>query len=120
MGILDTLSKVVERHPEMSAEQHNTLLQSALEMLGNSGGLSNLVSNADSQGLGHIVGSWIGTGSNASVSADQVQRLVGQDRISQFANRAGISSAVAGAALAHILPALVDRLTPHGKLPQAA
>jgi uncharacterized protein YidB (DUF937 family) len=45
---------------------------------------------------------------------------VGQDRITQFANRAGISSGLAGAALARILPVLVDRLTPHGKLPKAA
>jgi uncharacterized protein YidB (DUF937 family) len=120
VSILDTLSSVVEKHPDLSAEQHNTLLQKALEMFGNSGGLSNLVSNADSQGLGHIVGSWIGTGSNQPVSADQVQKLVGQDRISRFANQAGISSGVAGAALTRILPVLVDRLTPHGKLPQAA
>jgi len=46
-------------------------------MFGNSGGLSSLMNNAESQGLGHIVGSWIGTGSNQSVSPDQVQRMVG-------------------------------------------
>jgi uncharacterized protein YidB (DUF937 family) len=120
VSILDTLSNVVEKHPDVSQEQHSTLLQSATEMFGNSDGLSQLVSHADSQGLGHIVGSWIGTGSNQSVSADQVTKLVGQDRITQFANRAGISSGLAGAALARILPVLVDRLTPHGKLPEAA
>ena len=120
MSILDTLSNVIERHPDVSQEQHNTLLQSATEMFGNSGGLSYLLSHADAQGLGHIVGSWIGTGSNQSVSADQVTQLLGQDRITELANRAGISSGLAGAALARILPVLVDRLTPHGRLPQAA
>jgi uncharacterized protein YidB (DUF937 family) len=83
-------------------------------------GLSNLQKNAESQGLGHIVGSWIGTGPNQSVSPDQVENLVGQDRIDQLASRAGISSSIASAALARILPVLVDRLTPRGKLPQAA
>jgi uncharacterized protein YidB (DUF937 family) len=120
MSILDSLSSAVERHPDLSEEQHHTLLQSAMQMFGNSGGLSSLVSNAHSEGLGHIVGSWIGTGSNQAVSPDQVQRLVGQDRISQFASQAGVSSGVAGVALARILPVLVDRLTPHGRLPQAA
>ena len=120
MSILDTLSNVIERHPDVSQEQHNTLLQSATEMFGNSGGLSQLLSHADSQGLGHIVGSWIGTGSNQSVSADPVTQLLEQDRITELANRAGISSGLAGAALARILPVLVDRLTPHGRLPQAA
>ena len=120
MSIFDALTNVVERHPEVNDEQHSTLLKSAMEMFGNSWGLSNLVNNAESQGLGHIIGSWVGTGSNQPVSPDQVQRMVGQERINRLASRAGISSAVAGAALARILPVLVDKLTPHGKLPQAA
>jgi uncharacterized protein YidB (DUF937 family) len=120
VNILDAVSKFVERHPDVSEEQHNMLLQSAMEMFGNSGGLSTLLSNAGSQRLSNIVGSWIGTGPNQAVSADQVQQLVGEDRISQFASRAGVPSGVAGAALARILPVLVDKLTPHGRLPQAA
>ena len=120
MSIFDTLTSAVEKHPEVNDEQHSTLLKSAMEMFGNSGGLSSLMNNAESQDLGHIVGSWIGTGSNQSISPDQVQRMVGEDRVNQLANRAGVSSGVAGAALARMLPVLVDKLTPHGKLPQAA
>ena len=120
MSIFDFLSTETARHPQVNENQHATLLNSAMEMFGNSGGLSSLMNNAESQGLGHIVGSWIGTGSNQSVSPDQVQRMVGQDRVNQLASRAGVSSGVAGAALARMLPVLVDKLTPHGKLPQAA
>jgi uncharacterized protein YidB (DUF937 family) len=120
MSILDAVTNFTDRHPDVNEEQHSGLVKSAMDMFGNSGGLSSLMNNADSQGLGHIVGSWIGTGANQSVSPDQVQRLVGQDRINQLASRIGISSGVAGAALARILPVLIDRLTPHGKLPQAA
>jgi uncharacterized protein YidB (DUF937 family) len=120
VSIFDTLTSAVEKHPQVNDEQHSTLLKSAMEMFGNSGGLSNLMNNAESQGLGHIVGSWIGNGPNQSVAPDQVQRMVGQDRINQLASRAGISSGIAGAALARMLPVLVDKLTPHGKLPQAA
>jgi uncharacterized protein YidB (DUF937 family) len=120
VGILESLSNIAGKHPDVSEEQHKTLLQTAFETFGNSEGLSRLVSSADSLGLEHIVSSWVGTGSNQPVSADQVQRVVGQDRINQFATRVGIPSAVTSAALAHILPVLVDRLTPHGKLRQAA
>ena len=120
MSILDAITNAAERHPEVNEQQHSSLVSSATQMFGNSGELSGLFNHAESQGLGHIVGSWIGTGSNQSVSPDQVQRLVGQDRINQLANRAGISSPVASAALARILPVLVDKLTPHGKVPQAA
>ena len=45
---------------------------------------------------------------------------LGQDRLNQIASRAGISPMMASVALSTILPVLVDRLTPHGKLPQAA
>ena len=120
MSIIEALADVVEKHPDVSEEQHNTLLSGAMEMFGHSGGLSSLVGNAQSEGLGHIVGSWIGTGASQSVSPDQAQRIVGQDRITELARRAGISPALASTTLAGILPVLVDRLTPNGKLPQAA
>jgi uncharacterized protein YidB (DUF937 family) len=87
---------------------------------GNHAGLSQLVGNAESQGLGHIAQSWIGTGSNQSDAPGQVPGIVGQDRLNQFAQRAGVPPAIASAALARILPVLVDKLTPHGRLPEAA
>jgi uncharacterized protein YidB (DUF937 family) len=120
MSILDSLANLTEKHPDVNETQHSTLLNSAMEMFGNAGALSNLMSNAQSRGLGHIVGSWVGNGPNQSVAPDQLERVVGQDRIARLATRAGISPAIATAALARILPVLVDKMTPHGKLPQAA
>jgi uncharacterized protein YidB (DUF937 family) len=38
----------------------------------------------------------------------------------EFAQRVGVSLAIASAALARILPTVIDRLTPNVKLPQAA
>lgn len=120
MSILDAVMAMVEKHPDVSPQQHSRLIQSAMEMFGSSGGLSGLMNNAHSQGLEHMVSSWIASGPNQQASADQVQKLVGQDRINQLANRVGLSSGVVSAALARILPILVDKLTPHGNLPQAA
>lgn len=96
------------------------MLRGAMEMFGNAGGISSLLSNADSHRLGHIVGSWIGTAPNQFYCSGSGPKLVGQDRINQLANRAGISSRIASAALGRILPMPVDKLTPHGKIPQAA
>jgi len=91
-----------------------------MQMLGNQAGLSGMLGNAESQGLGSVVQSWIGNGANQSIAPNQVEGLLGQDRIAQLASRAGIPAGVASAALAHILPTLIDKLTPGGKLPQAA
>ena len=120
MGLLDTIAGMVDRHPETNDQQHSNLMQTALEMFGNHAGLSQLLGNAQSQGLGHIVQSWIGNGANESVAPGQVQGIVGQDRLNEFAQRSGVPPAIASAALARILPALIDKVTPQGKLPEAA
>ncbi len=120
MSILDTVMNAVDKHPEVSNQQHSSLIHAAMEMFGNSGAISGLMSNAQSHGLGHIVSSWIANGPNQQVSPDQVQNLVGQDRINELAQRTGMSSGLAGAALSRILPMIVDKLTPDGKLQQAA
>lgn len=120
MNIFDAVTNIAEKHPDVNDQQHSSLIQAAMEMFGNHAGLSGLVNNANSQGLGNIVQSWIGTGANHGINADQVQQVVGQDRLNQLASRAGLPVSLAGSALARILPAVIDRLTPHGKLPEAA
>jgi len=120
MGLMDMITGAAERHPEVNQERHATLLQTAMQMFGNHGGISGLLSNARSQGLEGAVQSWIGTGANHSVSAEQVEDLIGQDRLNQLASRVGISPETAKAALSRVLPMIVDKSTPEGKLPQAA
>ena len=120
MSILDSILGAVEPHSELSGEQHSSLVQTALQMFGNHAGLSGLINNAQSQGLAQIVQSWVSTGTNQPIDAQRLQALLGQERVNQLANRVGVSPEVANAALTRILPILVDRLTPHGKLPQAA
>jgi|SRR5215469_8470072 len=120
MSLLDTIAGLVEKHPQTSDEQHSSLIQTALEMFGSHAGISQLMGNAQSQGLGQMVGSWIGSGTNQAIAPGQLQGLVGQDRLNEFAQRAGVPSGIATTALAQILPTLIDKLTPSGKLPRAA
>jgi uncharacterized protein YidB (DUF937 family) len=63
------------------------------------------------------VSSWISTGENKSISPEQLQSALGQEKLSQFAKQAGVSGSEASAALAGMLPGLVDKLSPDGKLP---
>ena len=120
MGLMDMISGAAERHPEVTQEQHLNLMQTAMQMFSNHGGISGLLENAQTHGLGNTVQSWIGTGANQPVSAEQVENLLGQDRIDQLAGRVGISPETAKSALARILPVIVDKATPQGQLPQAA
>lgn len=83
-------------------------------LLGNSEGgldLSTLVSGLSENGLGEIVGSWLGNGENAAISPDQITDLLGSDKISEFASQLGLSEESAKGALADALPQVVDQAT---------
>jgi uncharacterized protein YidB (DUF937 family) len=83
------------------------------------GGLTALVGQLEKQGLGHIVQSWIGTGPNQAISPEQLQNALGSEWVQQLAARLGISPETLNSHLSEILPKIVDRLTPDGKLPDA-
>lgn len=95
-------------------------MNSVLHVLGSGqhGGLQGLVQSFESNGLGHIVSSWIGTGENKPISPDQVEQGLGPDRLAAIAGHSGMSMEDTKSGLAKILPNLVDKLTPNGQMPE--
>lgn len=87
---------------------------------GGSDGLGALLDKLRSGGLGAQVESWLGTGANLPVSAQQVVQALGAGDVSRIATQAGLSTEQAGEGIAAILPAIVDRLSPGGSQPQGA
>ena len=81
------------------------------------GGLGALLQQLQRGGLGEVAASWVGTGQNLPVSADQLQSVLGGDQIGALAQQAGLSQGDLMGQLAHLLPQVVDRLTPYGQLP---
>ena len=81
------------------------------------GGLSGLLQTFEAAGLGREVSSWVGTGANLPVSADQVRSALGDSRVQEIATRLGIPPGSISAALSHVLPSVVDQLTPNGQVP---
>ena len=84
------------------------------KLIGNSEGgldLGALVGGLSQNGLGEIVGSWLGNGENRSISTDQVTDLLGSDKISEFASQLGLSEESAKGALTDALPQVVDQAT---------
>jgi uncharacterized protein YidB (DUF937 family) len=73
--------------------------------------LASLVSGLSQNGLGEIVGSWLGNGENRSISMDQITDLLSSKKISAFASQLGLGEESAKAALAEVLPEVVDRAT---------
>lgn len=79
------------------------------------GGLSGLVQKFHSNGLGEVVNSWIGPGGNHPITAEQIQNVLGADRINAIASKFGMSADDASGKLASLLPTIVDKLTPGGQ-----
>lgn len=98
----------------------NPLLQilgSLLSGSGQSGGLASLVEQFARAGLGPQMQSWISTGQNMPISLEQLTQVFGQDRMQQFAQQAGMEPSQFGGQMADLLPEMIDRLTPQGRLP---
>jgi uncharacterized protein YidB (DUF937 family) len=84
---------------------------------GSAGGLGGLLEQLERTGHGAHAQSWVGTGQNLPISPDAIGQVFGQDGLAEIARRAGLSTGEAGAGLAQLLPALVDHVTPQGKVP---
>ncbi|HEX2331406.1 MAG TPA: YidB family protein [Candidatus Angelobacter sp.] len=118
MGIFDKVEGMVGKQSGISEEQHNSLVQAAMQMFGSRAGIGSLLGNAQSSGLGSVVQSWIGRSENQPVDSEQTSQIVGQDRIQQLASRVGIPPSIAAMVLSRVLPSVVDRATPEGKVPE--
>ena len=102
------------------AVPHADVASAVLDMLGSQqgGGLPGLAQAFQQKGLGDVMSSWVGTGQNLPISQDQVQHALGGDMLTQLSQKLGISPAVTASALTVVLPMVIDKLTPHGNVPQ--
>jgi uncharacterized protein YidB (DUF937 family) len=121
MGMLeDMMGKMGGQAPGAGAGAgggQGALVQAVLGMLAG-GGLQSILQGFNSNGLGQILQSWIGTGANQPVTPDQVRQSLGEERISQLAQQTGMEQSTVASQLSQLLPGLVDKLTPNGQLPE--
>jgi uncharacterized protein YidB (DUF937 family) len=104
-----------------------TLLNIVLGMLANQGasaaaaggmgGLGDLLRKFQQSGLGDVASSWVGKGENMPLSADQLQSVLGSDMVASIAAQLGMSHWDTASQLSQLLPEVVDRVTPHGQVP---
>lgn len=120
MGLLN---EIVEKAASMfSGDEDGTsgLMGGVMEMLANreTGGLGGLVQSFQEKGLGGIISSWVGTGANLPISAQQIQQGIGSDMLQNLAKKVGIPPEELSGTLAELLPGVIDKLTPDGTVPE--
>jgi uncharacterized protein YidB (DUF937 family) len=82
------------------------------------GGLGGLMDKFKQGGAGDAAESWVGTGENHPVSAEQVQGALGNE-VNGVASTLGMDAGKLAPLLAMILPVIVDKLTPKGQVDPA-
>lgn len=101
-----------------SGNGQSTAMQLIQALLQSQGGIEGIIKRFQESGLEGILKSWISTDEeNQPISANQVVEVVGQENMSQAAEKVGVSELDASNLLAEYLPKMVDMLTPNGQLP---
>ncbi len=119
MGLLDGL--VGQTLGQITGGQAGggSMLAMVTELIQGQGGLSGLVQKFEQSGLGEQAKSWVGTGANLPVNADQISAALGGGTLGNLAAKFGISPDQVSGALANVLPQAVDHLTPNGQVAQS-
>ena len=83
---------------------------------GVSGGAGGLLQQLEQAGLGQHVQSWLGSGQNMPVEASQITSALGSSQLGELAAKFGISPDMVSQAMSQYLPAIIDKMSPHGTL----
>jgi uncharacterized protein YidB (DUF937 family) len=90
-------------------------VQLGIALLNKFGGIDGLMKKFTQKGMGDLIASWVGTGKNLPISADQILAVLGKKNVAEVAKEAGTDTNTAAVGLAQVLPGLVDKLTPKGE-----
>jgi uncharacterized protein YidB (DUF937 family) len=119
MGLLDEVIAMAGGGAQQQT-QHASALGAILSYINSPqvGGLAGLQSMFQQGGLGNILSSWISTGQNLPVSANQLQGVLHDGALQQAAQSAGMDPGQLTGLMSTLLPHLVDKLSPNGQLPE--
>src|SRR5574338_448136 len=116
MDILNAIKSVLGGG---AGSKQNDLMSEIMNIVGGqSGGLNGLINQFTSKGLGDVVSSWVGTGNNLPVSPEQIKNVIGHDTLKDLAAKTGMDQNSLTGKLSDLLPQVVDKLTPDGKVPE--
>ena len=123
MGILDSILNEVTN--ASSKGSSNDSISNIAKVLMSSNNSSNersgtaldlIMQGMKNQGLQDKLSSWIGTGSNESISENEITNVLGEEMIGRLSEETNLDNEELVKQLTAILPVVVDKLTPEGQL----
>lgn len=113
MGLFDSVAGAVLGN--MMGDK-GKMAQVAMDMLNQNGGLSGVLDKFKQGGLGDLAASWVGTGANLPISAEQINSVLGNSMVGEMAAKFGMDSQDLSAKIAEYLPMVIDKMTPNGQV----
>ncbi len=80
------------------------------------GSLAGLVTYLQENGLADQVTSWLSSGENLQVTAQQLVSVIGPEHLAHVAGAVGLPPEAVGELLSQHLPGLIDKLSPNGQI----
>jgi len=119
MSLLDNVINAATSALGGNGEQNQAVQLVSQLVQQNGGNVGELLGKLQQGGLGDALQSWIGTGSNASVDASQIQNALGSN-LTEAAAKVGLDASSASNLLAQYLPNIINAITPNGNAADAA
>ena len=106
MGIFDEMKAVTNLGGSALGEQHAGALSAVMEYINSPqvGGIAGLQQKFQEKGLGGLVSSWIGSGPNLPISADQLESVLHSDALNQAAAKFGVDPSQLTSMMNQLLP----------------
>ncbi|MES2906676.1 MAG: YidB family protein [Pseudomonadota bacterium] len=101
----------------MRSKQTSGTGTTAIASLLSGGGLGALLQQFQKSGYGDVIKSWIDKGQNQKIAPDQLEMALGDDTVSTLSKQTGMPKNGLLAELAKLLPGVIDKLTPDGRVP---
>ncbi|MCQ8228905.1 YidB family protein [Pantoea trifolii] len=116
MGLLDDLVGSLGNSNGSGQGNQMQQLMAIWNWVQEQGGVEVLLQKFQQGGLGQVLNSWLGSGSNMSIDGGEIQNALGNDQLQSLADKLGTDVHGASGTLAALLPQVIDKLSPQGHI----
>ncbi len=117
MSIFDSLKAVATQAVEL-VQKNPQIIEGIKKIIEDNGGVAGLVQKFKDKGFADVASSWIGTGENTAIGADDVLKVLGKESVSELATNVGMDTETTAGLVSNLLPIVIDKLSPDGNEPK--
>lgn len=99
-------------------DKSGDVVEAILKQIQGQGGLDAILKQFQGMGLTEKAESWVGKGENIPATPAETKSALGESAINDIAEKFGVDPEAVSGAAAEVIPNVVDKATPEGKLPE--